>query len=287
MGLVNDIRQKRLRQSIKILAILILLSATTSFGQIKVKGRVIDTNNEPLPGTNILVKGSIAGTIANTIGEFELNISSDSAILVFSFIGFKSYELQVYKDSVVEIKLEEDDRLISFGGKPLKLPVVNKNDCERADIKSALDFINDSFTNDSSKFNLSNETGSGFFGIDSLILCDSVFTPEDVKFIYLQLACAINFRWEQNQIRGARIIKENELNRIFKSIYRNGWFKFRKKYGECLSRFGFPVFTVSGEYCIFHWWTQCDYLAGGGNLALYKKINGKWVQVKIYASGVS
>jgi len=274
--------------SIRLLSIFILLNATTAFGQLKITGRVTDTHNEPLPGASIVVKGSVVGTLSNTNGEFELNTRADSVLLSITYVGFKPYELQVYKSSFVEIQLSVDNDLLDFGSKPLKLPVVNKKDCDGVDLKFALAFINDSFTSDTSKFNLSSETDIGFFGIDSLVLKDTLFTTEDVKFICVQLACVADYEWKQNQIRGATVIKGTKTKRIFKNIVKgNGWVKFRKKYGECLNTFGFPVFTVNREYCLFCWWTQCDWLAGGGNIALYKKSNGKWEQVKIYKQGVS
>ncbi len=77
--------------------VLLLLSATIAFGQTTVSGKVTDgTNGEPLAGVNILLKGSVLGTITNTKGEFSLSTKDIPPLtLVFSFIGYASQEVAI------------------------------------------------------------------------------------------------------------------------------------------------------------------------------------------------
>lgn len=270
------------------LSILILISATTVSGQ-SIIGRVVDKSGQPLAEVNIVVKGRVIGAISKPDGTFELKWGSKSALLVFSRLGFKTHQLNVKKNTFVEITLEEDNASLDYNkGKPLKLPLVSKEDCAPIDMKLVFDFIN-SFTKESSKINVSSATHlENYYKVDSLILRDPIFSVDDVKFICLQLACTRDMEWKEDQIRGARIIDQGEVDRIFDySNNGNGWLDFRRKYGECLSQLNIPVFTVNGEYCLFFWWTQCDYLVGHGNLGLYKKSHRKWKQVKIYRSGIS
>jgi hypothetical protein len=92
---------------IKLLAIFSITS-TIAFGQVRLTGKVIDSsNNELLPGVNISIKGTDIGTISNSNGEFELTIASDSAIVIFSFIGFNTYQLKIFESTSIEIKLQE------------------------------------------------------------------------------------------------------------------------------------------------------------------------------------
>ena len=53
-----------------------------------VSGRVTDEADAPIPGVNVLVKGTTIGTTTDTDGKFALEVPDNNAILVFSFIGY-------------------------------------------------------------------------------------------------------------------------------------------------------------------------------------------------------
>jgi len=88
--------------------------------QITVRGLVTSgTNDEPLPGVNIIEKGTQNGTTTNENGEYTINIASPDAILVFSFIGYLQEEINVAGQTTLDIKLIEDiqqlDEVIVIG----------------------------------------------------------------------------------------------------------------------------------------------------------------------------
>lgn len=96
----------------KLLSFLFLLSFTLAsvYGQnIQVKGTVVGgSDNEPLPGVNVVVKGNSAtGTITGLDGEFILSVPAD-AILSISYIGFKSQDVAVKGQRSLRIVLQED-----------------------------------------------------------------------------------------------------------------------------------------------------------------------------------
>lgn len=147
-------------------------------------------------------------------------------------------------------------------------------------------FVNSTMTNDTVKFNLSDRMGFGIFGDDmTSIFEDTLFDNGDREFFRHQIIMMEKVRWQKNHITGAKVISHTKIKRIFRG--RNGWNRFRKKYGNCLTSFSMPIFNKNYSYCIFYHWTQCDYLAGGGSLDLYKLENGKWTFVKSYMMGVS
>ncbi|WP_415223423.1 TonB-dependent receptor domain-containing protein [Psychroserpens sp.] len=88
------------------------------------KGTVTDIAGVPLPGANILVKGTTVGAQTNFDGEFTIDVPEGSTILVVSYIGFKSTEVDVTGKSEVTIQLQEDagqlDAVVVVGsrGKP-------------------------------------------------------------------------------------------------------------------------------------------------------------------------
>ncbi len=90
------------------LIFIVSLGEGTAQQQPSVRGTVTDAEGFPLPGTNILEKGTLNGTQTDVNGNFSLNVSSNDAILVFSFIGFTTQEIPVGSRSVIDIALEED-----------------------------------------------------------------------------------------------------------------------------------------------------------------------------------
>lgn len=72
----------------------------------KITGTVIDDSGAPLPGANIVVKGTQTGTQTDFDGNFELDVSSGKE-LVISYIGFVPYEIPIYS-SVINVQMEED-----------------------------------------------------------------------------------------------------------------------------------------------------------------------------------
>ncbi|RKR13472.1 TonB-linked SusC/RagA family outer membrane protein [Maribacter vaceletii] len=74
--------------------------------QKNVKGTVSD-NSGPLPGVSIFVKGTSNGVVSDFDGNYSIN-ANDSDILVFSYIGFSSKEINVKNQTVINVSLVED-----------------------------------------------------------------------------------------------------------------------------------------------------------------------------------
>lgn len=76
----------------------------------RIRGTVIDSNKEPIPGASVIVKGTRTGTSTNIEGEFTLDVKSDKVTLEISFIGMKKQTLQVdaTRRKSLEITLVDD-----------------------------------------------------------------------------------------------------------------------------------------------------------------------------------
>ena len=98
----------------KLFSILFLLGVTLSvFSQnIQIQGVIVGgQDNEPLPGVNVLEKGTTNGTITDLDGNFTLSVPSD-AILTVSYIGYKSQEISVKGNKSLRILLQEDSEAL-------------------------------------------------------------------------------------------------------------------------------------------------------------------------------
>lgn len=77
-----------------------------------IAGRVTENNGEPLPGVSVLLKGTQKGTVTDVDGRFQLDVPSDDAVLVFSFVGYKTEEVVVGNRSNLELTLEIDEKAL-------------------------------------------------------------------------------------------------------------------------------------------------------------------------------
>ena len=71
-----------------------------------ITGTVSDATG-PLPGANVLVKGTTNGTQTDFDGNYTITAESD-ATLVFSYIGYKSVTIPVNGQTTIDVSLEED-----------------------------------------------------------------------------------------------------------------------------------------------------------------------------------
>ncbi|GAA0543772.1 SusC/RagA family TonB-linked outer membrane protein [Chitinophaga japonensis] len=90
---------------ITILVLLIPLSAV--FAQRRVTGTVTGSDNAPVPGVTIQVKGQTIGTATDASGKYALTIPGNDAVLIFSAIGFTSQEIPVGDRNNINVTLAE------------------------------------------------------------------------------------------------------------------------------------------------------------------------------------
>src|SRR5680860_1313175 len=90
---------------------LFLVGAFLCFGLAKaqtVSGTVSDASAGPLPGANVLVKGTTNGTQTDFDGNYTIGDVDDDATLVISYVGYKTLEIPVDGNSQIDATLEED-----------------------------------------------------------------------------------------------------------------------------------------------------------------------------------
>jgi len=104
-----------LRNCLLVLGLfLISFSATIARQSAKsVSGTVTSvSDNSPIPGVVVLVKGTNQGTVTDLDGKFSINVPSSESVLVFSLIGFNTQEIQVGNQSVINLALAESESLL-------------------------------------------------------------------------------------------------------------------------------------------------------------------------------
>ena len=76
--------------------------------QRELQGRVTDENGQPIPGANIVEKGTSNGTATDASGLFKLLVADEKSTLVFSFIGYATQEVLVGSQSTIDISMQLD-----------------------------------------------------------------------------------------------------------------------------------------------------------------------------------
>ena len=86
------------------------LSANAEFtAQGKVlRGIVKGIDGKPLPGVNVVIKGTLTGTTTDSDGKYSLSADGKNNVLIFSFIGYIAQEVTVGANAAVDIILLED-----------------------------------------------------------------------------------------------------------------------------------------------------------------------------------
>lgn len=76
--------------------------------QKSVSGKVTDFSGGSIPGVSVVVKGTTKGTITDSNGSYTLSSIPGDAILQFSFMGMKSYEVKVGSMTSINVVLQEE-----------------------------------------------------------------------------------------------------------------------------------------------------------------------------------
>jgi TonB-linked SusC/RagA family outer membrane protein len=83
-----------------------LLFSVSSIAQKKISGIVEDAQNVPLSGATVAVKNTSLSTITKVDGKFELNVPSSNNILVVSFVGYQTQEVELAGSNQITVNLQ-------------------------------------------------------------------------------------------------------------------------------------------------------------------------------------
>lgn len=97
-------------RKVLLLGFTLLFVNAVAFGQNRViTGTVISgEDNLPIPGASVLVKGTTVGVATDLDGKFSINVPSDRNILIVSFVGLETQELNIGNQSIMSITLRQD-----------------------------------------------------------------------------------------------------------------------------------------------------------------------------------
>lgn len=115
--------------------------------QITVQGVVKDQTGETVIGASVMEKGTTNGTITGIDGDFSLNMSPNG-ILVVSFVGYKTQEVQVKGQKQLQVVLSEDAEMLD------EVVVIGYGTMKKSDLTGAVSSIGNKDIKDSPVSNL-------------------------------------------------------------------------------------------------------------------------------------
>ena len=93
-----------------MLLLMLLFSGFTTFNlqaQSQIKGTVLDAGGNPIPGVSVLQKGTSNGVVTDFDGIYSLKIKSGQQILIFSYLGFETQEVNVAGKTKLNVEMKE------------------------------------------------------------------------------------------------------------------------------------------------------------------------------------
>ncbi|MEJ8757003.1 von Willebrand factor type A domain-containing protein [Pontibacter sp. H259] len=101
-----------MKKHIYLLVFSFLLTACTTLAQTRtITGQVTDAATaQPLPGVAVTIKGTNKGAATDAAGNYKLLVADSDKTLTFRYIGYKSKDVTIKKDSVINVALEVDNR---------------------------------------------------------------------------------------------------------------------------------------------------------------------------------
>ena len=225
------------------------------YGQnISITGNVKDKNGDPLIGVTVQVKGTTSGTVTDFDGNYVLNDISKKSVLVFSYIGMVTQEIEVKGQSSINVVLRDDSELLE------EVVVVGYSTQKKVSVTGAVAAISNDQIKQSPSANL---VGSLTGKLPGLSIMQNSGQPGEEDFqLRLRGASTMNGQnplilvdgvpredlslLDPNEIATISILKDASATAVFGVRGANGVILVTTKVGEQEK----PSLSVSAEYGI-------------------------------------
>lgn len=158
---------------VTLLLIFIILSMPFQAQNLKIKGIVVDNNNDLLPNATIQIKNKLKGTTSDIYGKYELNCNP-SDTLIIRYIGYITKEVKVDGKDKIDIMLEIDESMLP------EIEIVGK--------RNGIELKSDKFIVDLEYFNIKGkETSDVLKQLPTIIVADESLNiiGRDEVIVYL------------------------------------------------------------------------------------------------------
>lgn len=222
-----------------ILASLAATVALTANAQnIKVKGTVVDSNNEPIIGAYVKIKGSTKGVVTDIDGNYTID-ADKNATLVVSYVGMANQDVNVGNRNQINIVLKESANDLN------EVVVIGYGQVKKSDLTSSISAIKGDKLEKLSTGNVMNAlqgqvngvqvSGAGGPGSSPRVIIRGVTTVNGSDPLYvvdgMPVGNNINFL-NQNDIESMQVLKDASASAIYGTRASNGVVLITTKKGK-------------------------------------------------------
>ena len=222
----------------------IIAAMATSFAlnmnaqSVKVTGNVVDSNNEPVIGAYIKVKGSSKGAVTDLDGHYTID-ADKNATLVISYVGMANQEEKVGNRSQINFVLKDDANDLN------EVVVIGYGQVKKGDLTSSISAIKGDKLEKLSTGNVMNAlqgqvngvqiSGAGGPGASPRVIIRGVTTVNGSDPLYvvdgMPVGTNINFL-NQNDIESMQVLKDASASAIYGTRASNGVILITTKKGK-------------------------------------------------------
>lgn len=128
----------------------------------EITGKVLDEKGEPIPGASVVVKGTTVGTSTNIEGIYQLSVPEDKDIVIFSFVGYISQEIQLGNAANLDIILKVDEKALE------EVVVVGFGEQKKVSVTGSVSSVTSEVLQQSSSASLANSLSGRLPGLTSI-----------------------------------------------------------------------------------------------------------------------
>lgn len=222
----------------------IIAAMATSFAlnmnaqSVKVTGTVVDSNNEPIIGAYIKVKGSSKGAVTDLDGHYTID-ADKNATLVISYVGMANQEEKIGNRSQINFVLKDDANDLN------EVVVIGYGQVKKGDLTSSISAIKGDKLEKLSTGNVMNAlqgqvngvqiSGAGDPGASPRVIIRGVTTVNGSDPLYvvdgMPVGTNINFL-NQNDIESMQVLKDASASAIYGTRASNGVILITTKKGK-------------------------------------------------------
>ncbi|SFE67507.1 SusC/RagA family TonB-linked outer membrane protein [Thermoflexibacter ruber] len=117
-----------------------LLNAGIKRELLRIEKRITGTvtsaeDNSPIPGVNIVAKGTNVGTITDSEGKYSLSVPDNTTTLVFSYVGFATQEVEIGNRTTIDVKMALDVKTLQ------DIVVIGYGERDKKDLTGAVSVV--------------------------------------------------------------------------------------------------------------------------------------------------
>lgn len=211
---------------------------TVSAQSLKVKGHVVDSNNQPVVGATVMIKGTTHGVVTDLDGNYEIEVDQQSTLVVRS-IGMQEQEIKVGNQPTLNVSMKDEDSELN------EVVVIGYGQVKKGDLTSSISAVNGEKLEKLSTGNVMNAlqgqvggvqiSSAGSPGASPRVIIRGVTTVNGSDPLYvvdgMPVGTNINFL-NQNDIESMQVLKDASAAAIYGTRGSNGVILITTKKGK-------------------------------------------------------